>query len=85
MDQIQCTALYGHCSNAIRRSGIWIPTIQIGRKQTSRPVEPMKIQFGAFERDWQAPDQRIGDDIKTTYIGGTRSILHQSTGPEIRG
>ncbi len=55
---------YGHCSKAIRRSGLWNADKQIDRKEAPSLVELMMSHLEVSNEDWNAQDGRIQDDIK---------------------
>lgn len=70
-DKVPCVGMlieveeaFGHCSKAIRRSGLWKAQTQIDPKLAPSLVELMMSHIQANEKEWAAQDTRISDDIR---------------------
>ena len=61
---VEVKEAFGHCSKAIRRSGLWDEAVQIDRKLAPSLVELMMGHLEVSDADWNAQDDRIKDDIK---------------------
>jgi hypothetical protein len=62
---IEIEEAYGHCSKAIRRSGLWDPTTQIDRKLAPSLADMMSAHLNYSQETLDDMDSRIDRDIKT--------------------
>lgn len=62
---IQVDEAYGHCSKAIRRSGIWAAETQIDRRQAPSLADLMSAHQNYGQEVFDDLDDRIARDIKT--------------------
>jgi PPOX class probable FMN-dependent enzyme len=62
---IQVDEAYGHCSKAIRRSGIWAAETQIDRRQAPSLADLMSAHKNYGQEVLDDMDARIKRDIKT--------------------
>lgn len=62
---IQVDEAYGHCSKAIRRSGIWAAETQIDRRQAPSLADLMSAHQNYGQEVLDDMDDRIERDIKT--------------------
>jgi PPOX class probable FMN-dependent enzyme len=62
---IQVDEAYGHCSKAIRRSGIWASETQIDRKEAPSLADLMSAHQSYGQEVLDDMDDRIERDIKT--------------------